>query len=212
MLDPIFRVFAAVKGDVAELDAVLSKLNVAVSPSERELPHKEILKLVMSRFLPAADALLSMIVLHLPSPVAAQKYRAELLYEGPMNDECAIAIRDCDSTGPLMLYVSKMVPARDGGRFYAFGRVFSGSVSTGQKVRVQGPDYVPGRKTDLFLTSIQRTVLMMGGKVEPVESCPCGNVVGLLGVDQFLLKSGTITTSESAHNLKVMKFSYAWTL
>jgi len=29
----------------------------------------------------------------------------------------------------------------------------------------------------------------------------------LVGVDQFLLKSGTITTSEEAHNLRVMKFS-----
>ena len=26
-------------------------------------------------------------------------------------------------------------------------------------------------------------------------------------MDQFLLKSGTLTTSETAHNLKVMKFS-----
>jgi elongation factor 2 len=48
---------------------------------------------------------------------------------------------------------------------------------------------------------------MMGRYVESIEDVPCGNTVGLVGVDQFLVKSGTITTSEVAHNIKVMKFS-----
>ena len=55
-----------------------------------------------------------------------------------------------------MLYISKMVPTPDKGRFYAFGRVFSGIVATGQKVRIMGPNYVPGKKDDLYTKSIQR--------------------------------------------------------
>jgi len=161
----------------------------------------------MRKFLPAADALLEMIVLHLPSPVTAQKYRVQNLYEGPQDDECAIAIRDCDPNGPLMLYISKMVPTSDKGRFYAFGRVFAGTVKTGQKVRIMGPNYIPGKKEDLFIKSIQRTVLMMGRSVESIEDCPCGNTIALVGIDQFLLKSGTISTSDVAHNIRVMKFS-----
>jgi elongation factor 2 len=47
----------------------------------------------------------------------------------------------------------------------------------------------------------------VGRYVEPLEDCPAGNIVGLVGVDQFLLKSGTLTTSETAHNMRVMKFS-----
>ena len=148
-----------------------------------------------------------MIVIHLPSPVTAQRYRVETLYEGPLDDESAIGIRDCDPKGPLMLYVSKMVPTSDKGRFYAFGRIFSGTVKSGPKIRIQGPNYTPGKKDDLFVKSIQRTVLMMGRYVEPIEDCPAGNILGLVGVDQFLLKSGTLTSSETAHNLKVMKFS-----
>jgi elongation factor 2 len=144
-----------------------------------------------------------MICIHLPSPITAQKYRVETLYEGPMDDEAALGIRDCDPNGPLMLYVSKMVPTTDKGRFYAFGRVFSGTVKAGPKIRIQGPNYTPGKKDDLFIKSIQRTVLMMGGRVEAIEDCPAGNIIGLVGVDQFLLKSGTLTTSETAHNMKV---------
>ena len=51
--------------------------------------------------------------------------------------------------------------------------------------------------------SLYRTILMMGRYTEPIEDVPCGNIVGLVGVDQFLVKTGTITTYDQAHNLKV---------
>ena len=105
------------------------------------------------------------------------------------------------------MYVSKMVPTSEKGRFYAFGRVFAGTIATGQTVRIQGPDYVPGKKTDLYVKKIQRTILMMGRYVEQMQDCPCGNIIGLVGVDAYLLKSGTITTSEEAHNIVTMKYS-----
>jgi hypothetical protein len=38
-------------------------------------------------------------------------------------------------------------------------------VATGQKARIMGPNYLPGKKDDLYEKTIQRTVLMMGGKV-----------------------------------------------
>merc|ERR1739844_665809 len=95
----------------------------------------------------------------------------------------------------------------DKGRFYAFGRVFSDKVATGQKARIMGPNFVPGQKTDLYEKSIQRTILMMGGRVEAIEDVPAGNICGLVGVDQFLVKTGTISTLKEAHNMKQMKFS-----
>ncbi|KAJ9499173.1 translation elongation factor 2 [Exophiala xenobiotica] len=208
ILDPIFKIFDAfMKGKVDDLVALCGKLEIKITNEEKELPGKGLLKTAMRKFLPAADALLEMMVIHLPSPVTAQKYRAETLYEGPSDDASCIAIRDCDPKADLMLYVSKMVPTSDKGRFYAFGRVFAGTVRSGMKVRIQGPNYVPGKKDDLFIKAIQRTVLMMGRSTEPIDDMPAGNIIGLVGIDQFLLKSGTLTTSETAHNLKVMKFS-----
>ena len=70
-----------------------------------------------------------------------------------------------------------------------------------------GPNFVPGKKEDLYEKSIQRTILMMGRYIEAIEDVPCGNICGLVGVDQFLVKTGTITTFKEAHNMKVMKFS-----
>lgn len=208
ILDPIFKIFAAVNNNKREeISTLLEKLEISLASDEKELEGKQLLKVVMRKFLPAANALLEMICIHLPSPITAQKYRAETLYEGPTDDAAYIGIRDCDPKSPLMLYVSKMVPTSDKGRFYAFGRVYAGTVRSGLKVRIQGPNYVPGKKEDLYVKAIQRTILMMGRFVEPIEDVPAGNIVGLVGVDQFLLKSGTLTTDETAHNLKVMKFS-----
>jgi translation elongation factor EF-G len=96
---------------------------------------------VLSEWLPAAQALLQMVCNHLPSPAMAQRYRVENLYSGPMDDPIANGIRACDPNAPLCMYVSKMVPTSEKGRFYAFGRVFSGIIATGQTVRIQGPDF-----------------------------------------------------------------------
>ena len=208
ILDPIFRIFDTVmnfKKD--QIPTLLEKLEIKLTKDEQENEGKALLRIVMRKFVPAADALLEMMILHLPSPKTAQKYRMETLYEGPPDDEAAVGIRECNPKGALMLYVSKMVPTSDKGRFYAFGRVFSGTVRSGLKVRIQGPNYQPGKKEDLFIKAVQRTVLMMGRATEPIEDVPAGNIVGLVGIDQFLLKSGTLTTSETSHNLKVMKFS-----
>ncbi len=62
--------------------------------------------------------------------------------------------------GPLMVYISKLVPSPDqGSRFYAFGRVFSGTARTGQKVRILGPDYIPGQKVRTFHLSPRHSPL-----------------------------------------------------
>jgi elongation factor 2 len=214
VLTPIYTIFKTIMGSDEEkhamdpdVVALCEKMNIPMKGDAKEFKGKALLRDIMQKFLPAAEALLEMMIIHLPSPVVAQKYRAETLYEGPMDDKNAIAIRDCDPSpdAPLMMYISKMVPSADRGRFFAFGRVFSGTVKAGMKVRIQGPDYIPGTKVQT--KAIQRTVLMMGGKTEPLEDCPAGNICGLVGIDQFILKSATLTTDENAHNLRVMKFS-----
>ncbi|MCK0538902.1 hypothetical protein MU846_14465, partial [Alcanivorax sp. CY1518] len=134
---------------------LLEKLNIKLGVEDREKDGKQLLKVVRRSWLPAGEALLQMIAIHLPSPVVAQKYRMEMLYEGPHDDEAAIGIKTCDPNAPLMMYISKMVPTSDKGRFYAFGRVFSGKVSTGMKARIMGPNFTPGKKEDLYEKAIQ---------------------------------------------------------
>ena len=205
---PILQLSRNIMG--GNLDAVwkmLEGLGINLKADERERRLKDLFKCVFHKWLDAADALLEMIIMKLPSPKRAQSYRAAMLYEGPIDDPCGQAMQSCDPNGPLMVYISKMVPTNDKGRFYAFGRVYSGTVSTGQKVRIMGPNYQPGSRKDLHVKNIQRTVLMMGSKVEAVTDVPCGNTVALVGIDQYLTKQGTLSDHEDAHCIKGMKYS-----
>jgi len=209
VLEPLGKVLlAAVNNNHEELDKLTNVLGFSLAQSEKESNvGKELMKCVMMKWLPAANALLEMMVTHLPSPIEAQKYRVETLYTGSLDDETAAAIRKCDPQGPLVMFISKLIPTKDNSRFYAFGRVFSGTVTT-QKVRIMGNNYVPGQKDDLFVDKpIQRVVLMMGGKTEPINSVPAGNTCALVGIDSFLAKSGTIVSDKDSFPLTNMKYS-----
>jgi elongation factor 2 len=211
-LDPIYQIFDAVMNEKKDkVDKMLKSLHVSLTPEESEQVPKKLLKTVMMKFLPAAETLLQMIVAHLPSPKKAQTYRAEMLYSGEPSEEDKyfLGIKNCDPKAPLMLYISKMVPTADRGRFFAFGRIFAGTVKSGQKVRIMGNNYVFGKKQDLYDDKpVQRTVLMMGRYQEAVEDMPCGNVVGLVGVDKYIVKSATITDDgENPYPLRDMKYS-----
>merc|ERR1712216_30369 len=208
VLEPIFKMFKLIMdGKTEKYTKLINMVGFELKGDEKDLVGKPLVKTVMRKWLPAAEALMEMIVLHLPSPAKAQKYRTETLYEGPIDDDCGKSMVACDPAGALMVYISKMVPTPDNSRFVAFGRVFSGTIKTGQKARIMGPNYVPGSKSDLYVKGIQRVMLMMAGKTEAIDDVPCGNTVGIVGVDAYILKTGTISDEETAHNIKVMKYS-----
>merc|ERR1711970_1497449 len=208
VLEPIFKMFRLIMDDKKEkYTKLINMVGVTLTSDEKDLVQKPLVKTVMRKRLPAADALLEMITLHLPSPAKAQNYRTETLYEGPIDDPCGTSMKQCDPEGALMVYISKMVPTADNSRFVAFGRVFAGKIKTGQKARIMGPNYIPGKKEDLYVKNIQRVTIMMAGKQESVDDVPCGNTVGVIGVDAYILKTGTITDNDTAHNIRVMKYS-----
>lgn len=76
--------------DKEETDKLIKKLEIKLDSEDKEKEGKPLLKAVMRRWLPAGEALLQMIAIHLPSPVTAQKYRCEMIYEGPPDDEAAL--------------------------------------------------------------------------------------------------------------------------
>merc|ERR1719335_684541 len=209
-LTPISKVFKNCMDE--KYDAVtkmLSAVGVTLVKEDLELRQKPLLKRCMQKWLPAHDALLEMLVQHLPSPPAAQKYRVSSLYTGPLDDVWATGIKNCDAEGPLMMYISKMIPTPDKGRFFAFGRVFSGTVRTGAKVKIMGPNYTQGKKEDLYVKNVQRTILMMGRKTEAVEAVTAGNTCALVGIDQYIVKAGTIADADAteSHPIVTMKYS-----
>jgi len=213
VLSPIFTLFDTVNNGKTEVyESIVQTLRLKISKvdwEEAQSKKKNIIKLIMRHWLPIGDSLLDMIVEHLPSPIVAQKYRVENLYSGPLDSVEAEGIRRCDPDGAVAMYISKMVPIDDSGHCVAFGRVFSGTIKTGNEVRILGSNYVHGGNIDLAIKKIQKTFLMMGKKHDPINECPAGNVCGIMGIDDFLTKSGTLTTSSELYPFHTMKFSVA---
>ncbi len=93
ILNPVFQVFETVMQKPREEALKLAeKLQIKLEVEERDAEPKKLLKAIMHKWLPAGDTMLQMIATHLPSPVIAQKYRTDILYEGPADDEAAIGL------------------------------------------------------------------------------------------------------------------------
>ncbi|ETO32189.1 ef2 [Reticulomyxa filosa] len=114
----------------------------------------------------------------------------------------------------MSVYVAKMVPFGDyGQRCYAFGRVFSGTITKSEKVRILGPDYEYNTKRDLYVKKVG-SIGWIGARgytyePEPINDCPAGNVCTILNVDQFLLNSGTLTDSNEFYPFRNTFYSAA---
>lgn len=66
--------------DKKKIDKMLSVLHIELDPEEKELDSKKLMKAIMRKWINAADAILEMMIMHLPSPKEAQKYRYSYLY------------------------------------------------------------------------------------------------------------------------------------
>lgn len=104
----------------------------------------------------------------------------------------ATAIRNCDPEGPRVLYVSKMIPASYKCRFFAFVHVLPREGF----YMYEGSDLgsvCPCTTGDLYIRSVQHTVIWIGRSKSQLKDIPCGNTDAMVGLDQFITKNATLT-------------------
>lgn len=175
-----------------------------------DIKEKKRYMTIMKQVLPLSKILIDSIIQHLPNPIEAQKYRASILY--PAENTTRQDIQNCDPEGQLVVYISKMIPTGSGGNFYALGRIFSGTLRSGQKVHVLGANYISASETkkEYYENKIvQKLLRAAGNKMFPIESASAGQIVALVGIDQWLLKSGTLLDPKTPDFLPIqtMKFN-----
>ncbi|EFC43897.1 translation elongation factor 2 [Naegleria gruberi] len=227
ILEPIFKIFKLVREHEissegilsTDLENIISALSIPLTKEEKRKEPKLLAKSIMRKFLPAHKPLVQMIINHLPSPKEAQKVRYDNLYTGEdLTDPYATGIKECDPNAPLVVYVSKMVPMHSNtsssmsnnvGRFIALARIFSGSLTQSTKVRILGPNYDPIAKKDVFHTSIQRLLVMVGKNTESITQASCGAIVGIVGLDKYIIKSCTLTEEGQVACMPIKNMKYS---
>uniref|UniRef100_A0A674ENT0 Elongation factor-like 1 n=1 Tax=Salmo trutta TaxID=8032 RepID=A0A674ENT0_SALTR len=114
-------------------------------------------------------------------------------------------------SGQMQALSLKAKPEEEEGKetFVAFARVYSGVVRRGQKVFVMGPKYDPAQGLrmvrivsaclppvpHLACCTMDSLYLLMGRELEELEEVPSGNVLGIGGLEECVLKSATLSTS-----------------
>ncbi|KAI9000018.1 hypothetical protein BC832DRAFT_563311 [Gaertneriomyces semiglobifer] len=103
--------------------------------------------------------------------------------------------------GPAVLETTESAEQSDaepvvGETLIGFARIYSGTIKIGQKVKVLGPKYNP-QVPDKHVSevTVSKLYLMMGRELQNLDAVPAGNVFGIGGLGEHILKTGTITTS-----------------
>ncbi|MBI5881098.1 elongation factor EF-2 [archaeon] len=131
---------------------------------------------------PLYEVVLDMIVKHHPNPIDAQHYRIPKIWHGEVDSEFGKALMSCDPKGKLGFVLNKIVVEPQVGEI-SYGRLFSGTITKGDEVYLN---------RDKKHQRVQQIFIAYGQKRELVETVPCGNIIGLVGIKGMV--GETITT------------------
>ncbi len=123
---------------------------------------------------PLYEAILNMVVDHLPSPIEAQKYRIPKIWQGKADSPLTKSLIECDENGPTVIAVNNVVVDPHAG-LVATGRIFSGTIKTGDQL------YLINAGTT---QTVLQVGIFMGQTREVADKIPAGNMVALLGLEQ----------------------------
>lgn len=197
ILNPLYKIYAQVVAEEMHvLSSTLSELGVRLRKSDYSLNTQPLLKLVLSTFFGGASGFVDMCVEHLQSPRAAAAAKVASLYTGPLDSPVAAAMSRCDPAGPLMIYVTKLFTKPDCASFEALGRVFSGSVKTGDRVQVLGEGYTLEDTEDSSTKTVTATALSEARYRIEVPRAAAGMWVLLEGIDAGISKTATVTAAD----------------
>jgi elongation factor 2 len=136
---------------------------------------------------PIDEAVLTMMIEHLPNAAEAQKYRIPRLWHGDLNSPDGKAMLAVDRMAPVNAIIFGVNYDKQAGEV-AIGRVFSGTVKKGVEVYVTGmPD----------IQRVQQVSLYMGPDKVIVDEIPAGNIAAIVG-----LKNVSIGDTVSEHNIE----------
>eukprot|EP01112_Ceratiomyxa_fruticulosa_P017874 TRINITY_DN5640_c0_g2_i1.p1 TRINITY_DN5640_c0_g2~~TRINITY_DN5640_c0_g2_i1.p1 ORF type:complete len:984 (-),score=223.83 TRINITY_DN5640_c0_g2_i1:93-3044(-) len=200
ILEPLYKIFTQVIGENREeLEASMSEIGIQLRGDEYTLDSQPLLKLVCSQFFGKSGGLVDMVIEHIPNPQVGGAKKVQNLYTGPLNTPLAQSMIEADPNGHLMIYITKLYPKQDCTKFDAFGRIMSGTIHLGQKVRVLGEGFIPAEdEEDMTLQEVNGLWFHEARYRVDLESCTPGNLVLIGGVDDSIMKTATITGVEQS--------------
>ena len=140
----------------------------------------------LQKLLPLHEAILDMVIKHLPNPLEAQPFRIPTIWRGDLESEIGRAMMTIDEDGPTVICITQVLFDPHAG-IVSTGRIFSGTINKGNDI------YLINARKDY---KVQQVSIYMGAFREVVNKIPAGNIAALLGLD--LCRAGE-TIVDAAH-------------
>uniref|UniRef100_A0A0G4G840 Tr-type G domain-containing protein n=1 Tax=Chromera velia CCMP2878 TaxID=1169474 RepID=A0A0G4G840_9ALVE len=213
ILEPFYKICAHCVGEErAELEPVLASVGVVLRKDDYALEARALLRKVCGQFFGGPSAFVDMVINHVEPPSKSAGKRVRSLYTGNQAGEVAMGMKSLDSDGPLMVYTTKCYHRPDCTTFDVFGRVMSGTLHSGQRVRVLGEAFSLDDDEDMALREVDRLWVYEGRYRVEVSAVPAGNWVLIGGVDSVVSKTSTITSADNELETEIfapLKFNTA---
>ncbi|CCU80047.1 U5 small nuclear ribonucleoprotein [Blumeria hordei DH14] len=193
VLEPIYKLYShTISESPEDLKVMLASLGITLKPSQYKTDAKVLLKLICGKFFGPSNGFVTMVVDHIPSPLAAARSKVERYYTGSLDSNIARSMISCDQDGPLVIQVSKLLNTSDAETFHSFGRILSGTVRPGMQVRVLGEGYSFEDQEDMTIATVSNVWIAETRYNIPTDGVPAGNWALISGVDNSIVKSATI--------------------
>eukprot|EP01018_Ginkgo_biloba_P003745 Gb_08962 [translate_table: standard] len=193
VLEPLYKIYSQVIGEHRKsVETTLAELGVTLSNAAYKRNVRPLLRLACSTIFGSATGFTDMLVQHIPSAKDAAAKKVEHIYTGPQDTPLVQAMKDCNPEGPLMVNVTKLYPKADCSVFDSFGRVYSGTIQTGQTVRVLGEGYSPDDEEDMAVKEVTKLWVYQARYRIPISKAPAGSWVLIEGVDASIMKTATL--------------------
>jgi len=195
ILEPLYKIFAAVVGDVdTQIEPLCRELGIALSQKEANLNVRRVLKIVCGRFFGPFTGFVDMLRDHVPSPEDNAERKIQHTYAGDLDGELADDMLSCNANGDLMINITKLYASADGTKFSAFGRVMSGTVHNNSSVKVLGESYTLEDEEDSKPENVHKLYVAEGRYKIEVNRVPAGNWVLIDGIDAAIVKTATVVS------------------
>jgi len=207
ILEPIYKVFAQVVGDVdTSLPMLCDELGIRLTKEESRLNVRPLLRLVFQRFLGDFTGFTEMVAQHIPSPLDNAATKVQHIYGGNPDTKRAMDMINCDADdGHLMIHSTKQYPNEEATSFHVFGRVMSGTVHANQQIRLLGENYSMFDEEDSRTLTLGRLWVYEARYKIEVNRVPAGCWVLMEGIDQPVVKTCTITDLDSDEELYIFR-------
>lgn len=206
ILEPLYKLFAHTVGEEKDdLSSTLAEVGIYLHKRDFELDARSLLKRVLNEFFGGASAFVDMVVNHIPDPKKNAPNKIQRIYSGDQDGVVAQDMKDLDQHGYLMVQTVKNYHRPDCVSFDVFGRVFSGTLYKGDRIKIMGENFSLDDDEDMTIKEVQSLWIYEGRYRVEVSHVPAGNWVLIGGIETSIRKFATITTAANDEEVELFQ-------